>query len=928
MNVLKKIKNILRLLIFICLISSLTGCFTDIEVKENQTIEESMQDVSKRAFYSTYGEIGLQAYSVDSNIDYSKLKEVDKNYYMTPFADNYGKIIYLILLTVNSLSLLGAGSYLVVKLFQALINTTKSGIFMGEKTNVQFFFIKHFIVYFLLFMSAPPYNTAQIYLFKAIGYSNVIANKINDSLISNQPQSFPTLKIPAADSKSLQGAKLIQFMACIKSDPNVRSKEIILNFFKDGGLVKAQSSYGNCNINFTLGIDQETTEILRKNEEIRKLIDLKVDFEEVQFTIQKKIIENLIKNADNAADIMISKNDLIRNEPELFNKYLSKAQSNDSFVNNWENHCDDILNYKITKTLIKEEKEQYKYLASRCISYNIIKSLVYPDIENFSNYLKTNNYLRDNEIQMCNQDYTNTSLSKVTVIEETVVGSKQDTSLIKKRSLKDCVASACSNLNSNNSNAFICANAVSLFDKVNRNETMSRNGFMLTGAYIQTLFSNSKISDTSKSLVNNFDIKFSKQGINIDTPLKENIVFTIKHPFKITQDKVMSYVLFNANSMALREHKKIFSNVENSNPNLVNTSLTGFDLLGSDRFLTCTLNPLRFYNGYNCASIPEETHVFGKNLFTYTVYLKTTIAAFNTVKKSVNVAKKVNKKRKKRKDKKNPEKVETADLRQETFMSTLKTNVSKYLPAALGNTSALILIDNFFGGGQTNTDQFGDFNSEKYGSIIDDPMILKSSIGAFLLSASGDNILSTMIGFVINIFMLIGLFFAYVIPLMPTYLWLLVMISWFTSIFATLVILSIWIPSILGTSQNHTSEIMERGMRILKTVIFKPPLYIAGLILAWVLTNYVGYFISILKISDALHTQSGNDLSSIITSLIILIVYCVTYYFLITKIFTLIQEFEESSQSWLVGNITGLSMANDKIQGMYGKVNQLKNIGK
>jgi hypothetical protein len=927
MNIYQRIKKLFKVLLISTALIGISGCAFEIEKVEDQPLDQRMQDISKRAVYAIFGCEALQVYDVDSNVNYQSLCDLspeERVYYTAPFSDTtFYKITYFFMLAIVSIVFLTSGTYSVYLVFSAIFASMSSGgEFMGSRTNSMFFFLKHMIVFTLLAVTTPPYNVGQMQFFKMLGYSNVIANKMNTALISNQPRTFPSLKIPAADSKDLESAKLIQFMSCVKSDPSVKATEIVLNFYKDGGLVKAQSSYANCNINFSLGLDTETTEILKQSKEISDLIDMKVDFEEVQFAIQKKILERIIKRADKIADVMLFDIDSLREEPELFNQYLIKTKSNSALVENWEYSCGDILNYKPPKKMIKFEKEQYLYLASRCLSHNIVESLVYPtEINNFSKYLRTDNYLNDNNIQLCDHDYNDIRVSDKTIIAESTEETDAINQTVKRASLKDCLVQACSSLKSEKSNAFLCANTISLFDKAHRNDIMEKNGFIASGAYIYTLFSNSKVSETAKNLLNNFDIQFSKQGINIDTPSKEDIVFTINHPFKVNQDKNLSYVLFNVDSMSLRAHEKTFAKVEAINPDAFNTSRTGFDLWGSNRFITCSRYPMRIIDGYSCASIPEETNKFGRNLFTYSIYLKTMITSFKI---AHGFAKKTQKIADKRSKKKNENRV--FNSKGEKFLSSFKSYAAKYIPSALGYAGAFLLVENNFGGTQIKTDEFGDFNNEKYKSIMSDPMIFKSNLGAFLIAASGDNLIADMLNLVVNFFMFIGLFFAYVIPLVPVYLWLLVMIGWMTTIVSTLVIIPVWLPSLLKTGESHANGLMISGAKILFTAIFKAPLYLLGLILAWITTNYFsGMLMSMLNFADAMNTNAGLDLSSLITSLIVLVLYCVCYYMLVSKMFAMIEGFEESANSWIIGDINAITTSKDRIQGLYGKT---KNTGK
>lgn len=917
MSIKKSINNILKSIIVVFTVFALSGCVSDIETIEDETIEQRMDDLAKRAVLSLFGEVALQAFDVESNVIYDsvgKLPSEDKVSLTAPFSPIiYVILFYFLMLAVTNIVFLTTGIYQVYLTFFNLYSTAKTGDFMGKNVNALFYVLKTFLVFFLLAVTAPPYNTAQVLFIKAMGHSNVIVNKINSALISNQPRTFPSFKMPAADSKNLVSLNLIQFLSCIKSDPNVKASNVILDFYKEGGLVKAKSSYSKCHVEFTLGLDTSTIKVINESEEISKLLGVDVDFEKIQLQLSEIIVKKLLDKADNAADVMLFEIDTVRKKPELFNEYLVKSNSNSTLIENWELGCDNLLSYIPPKAMIETEKEQYQYLASRCLSHEIIKSLVYPsEINNFSHYLRTENYLKNNNIQLCGHDYNNVRMNDKTIISETVASSNDMTTT----SIKDCLINACSTLKSEQSNIFMCANAISLYDKSTRNLSMERNGFMAAGAYIYTLFTNSSVSEASKNLVNNFDIKFSHSGVNIDTPSKDAIVFSINHPFTQKLMTKTEYELFEIDPVVFREHEITFSNVEKASPSVINTSLTGFDILGSDRFITCGIHPMQIYNGYSCASIAEETHTFGRNLFNYTIYVKTMITSFRMVNGFTSGTKKVIQ----YKNKKKPKIDKSLQTTGEKFSSSFRSMINRFVPAAIGYSGAFFLVENNFGGTKIKTDEFGDLTNEKYQSLMNDPNLIMTNVGAFLLAASDDTVVAQYINLFVNIIMVIGLFFGYVIPLFTPFIWLVAVIGLMTTFTSTLIILPVWIPSILKTGLSHSNELMQRGTKILLTAVIKAPFQLIGLIMAWVFVNFLtGRLMSLLNIADALNTSANLDFNNVCTAILILIFYAVIYYVLVMKMLTLIEEFEESSSAAIIGDINEISLSNDRFQGVYKK---------
>ncbi len=892
---------------------------------EEDKLEQEMQDVSNRLVLSVFGKEGLKWYINDDSINIEMINDSNILEYTTPFNNaNYLLIQSFIYFSII-IGYLLAFIYILLFLKEGLLKTQNSGNFLGENSNVFFSAFKISIVGILLYPISLPYTTIHVILFKVLGASNDISKSINSTIISNQPKTYPTLKFPSSGNKKEDGRALISFMACSKTEP--KDKQIIFNFYeRDDGLVVGEVNKGECYAKITYGLDHNQR--FKDEKKLKEKFGLEFNYKEIQIQAIKNVTKILIEKADLAADtLLLPTKDKIPffSEADAFNNFAVETATNKTYIDHWEGYCEEIFNYAKNnpiKELLIEEKKQYLYLASRCLSHEVTKRLVYPTtVNDFSLYMKTKNYLKDNRVELCNHDYQNLDKNRArTIISESDVNevaknigleNLNKNISIKYKSAKECLIENCNQINSENTNLFSCMNAIYLNEEMLKQEQMEKSGFLNLGAYMYTMFNSGGINDNTKKIFNNFKIEYipSFNKYNLFT----SNLFTINQPIRVYEDAVNNKkVLELLNESDNIQYKTIFeknNSLEKGIVSLLNHNINdGSDFLGAKRFSLCIRNSLKIHNGYSCGSVPEEMHNFGQNLFEYALYIKIMIIIYSEAANLGDLSKKTFSKSDEAKENgiSAAEGTKTENAKTgianngEKLKKILSSNV--LLPISVG--SIYYFLD-LIGIEISSTDEFGYFTTEK----LEDQKLDFANIsanGIAIMAALGqESSIGYLIHFLVNLVIFKGFVVGYIIPLIPLSLWLAVVMSWIVLVLETFFISPLWVPTLLSDYDNHTNRAQNNGIAIFIRLFFKGPLICCGLLIAWIVTNtVVSRLVNFLNFDKIFSIEYGYSLSAIIDSLVILTVYIIFLYYIMNITITIIEAFYEFSTGWMTGRPT------------------------
>ena len=172
----------------------------------------------------------------------------------------------------------------------------------------------------------------------------------------------------------------------------------------------------------------------------------------------------------------------------------------------------------------------------------------------------------------------------------------------------------------------------------------------------------------------------------------------------------------------------------------------------------------------------------------------------------------------------------------------------------------------------------------------------------------------------VNFIMLMGFILAYIIPLIPLYLWMMVIIGWFMLLFETIAILPIWIPTLTTPTKDHTSDAEKKGMGMILKLFLKAPLLCMGLLTAWIITNSViTRIMGFLNFDTVFSSEYGYSLSNVIDSLVLMLAYLIFLWYIINITITIIEAFYEFATNWLTGNPSSRVYGKDVASGFLQK---------
>jgi len=943
----KEIKKYISYILFlmVVLFSSISLNAAENPVKnssatsEQTEIESSMNDLSHRLILSMFGKQALTWFDVEGSIDYTiSMNENEEIYYAKPFNKNNFNLFksFLIISLVIGTFIFSVYLFWIAK--EGLFKTQSSGSFLGDEWNPIFTFAKIGIVTILLFPAFLPYNTSHMLFFKMLGYSNVIAKEITTTIVENQPRAFFSIKYPSSSARKEFGEDLINFMTCAKEQRQLRdldSTSLSLHFDYEEGEYSAVSRYEDCMLSVDFAIDRNTSRIILENKDIKDTLNLTNSFEKVQENVMKNMLLKALKSADKVSSNLMTIPVADNLTDVTFDKYKN-ANGDRVMQRNWEGSCDSIINLDSVSVWSNIDRSEYIYLASRCISYDIVKDLTYPRANvDFAKYLKNDNYLKDNQIDLCSHDFSGNDIVKAkAMISETnnmtldglinLANNSNSNINVKEKSAKDCLLSECSMLESSQSNIYTCSNVVHMYNQVNKLKTengkIQSTGFLTLGSYMYTMFDNGQLNMDSKILLNSLRSSYENDTF---FPLGTNKrADGLSVDFSITpvsvDEKQASAAKALGDFSVITSYKDVFEKRKNEDTAIA--GLTNFgngayvDFLGFVRFNTCLQYPLQIEKGYSCGSIPTEMHYMGRNLFEFAVDAKIMMHTYQAIYQTSNVMSRYAKEAsiEDKKDSKNK-----GDNKKDVKGKSKSKLANKVISPLI---LALPIMGDVFEKLQSSfvydlvsvvkpaPDEFGSLTTEKIENQKIDLEKLTANGIALLAVAGGDSIVGEFFNLMINFIMLMGLVFGYILPLIPLYLWFVVIMGWLMLVIVTISILPIWVPTIATPNNDSSSKAERAGMLLLLKLFLKAPLLCLGVLVAWILTNTVVSRISgYMNIDKMFSMEQGNSFISTLDTLIIGLVYCVFLWYIINLTITVMETFYEFSTSWL-SNSGGNSM--------------------
>lgn len=195
-------------------------------------------------------------------------------------------------------------------------------------------------------------------------------------------------------------------------------------------------------------------------------------------------------------------------------------------------------------------------------------------------------------------------------------------------------------------------------------------------------------------------------------------------------------------------------------------------------------------------------------------------------------------------------------------------------------------------------------NKDKGGSL-EKGKAVNDGLGKKFLGSAGKglsalvNVTEIVLSAIFNILLLIlfvGVFFAYIIPLVPFLMFTFTFLSWVTICLLTLFIFPMWVVFNLKMteSQNGNSEMYMSGYNIGLQILFRPALLVIALITAWALFKvaFLAINLTILPLMYSVLMNETNDYSitALIDKVMLILIYGIIVYITIKFIFNFMYE--------------------------------------
>lgn len=703
-------------------------------------------------------------------------------------------------------------------------------------------------------MFKGSFSLAQYMTFAVAGISNESANKIWGAYINNHYQYYPIVKMPNLTAKTGDGAAMIDFALCAKSDSSSNGSYTI-NFNKsvENKSYVADFSAGRCQLTMNFGLDEDN--IANFDEANSQLRDLGVsfDYEAIQKEKIKEVLQKTLNDASTIADNMIAG--------------LKNAQEGSSTSaltpTNWQNYCSNYSGLSGTPSYF--EIGRYEYYMASCLSRNMLYELTkVSDLPEDYAYTASN-YINNNSLELCvhenNSDKASKALSVIDYDEKT-------SSLpMRKKKLAECVQKLCTN---SASSPYQCASMLYLVRKINDREHIIRSGWMASGAFAYQLFSGYDNSG-AKSIINKITANnvIGTKSLSARNNSTGNSTDTVSMNINLSNPDSSydfeSYTNYFNKKTKFADQYSGFS-VSANTGNIMDILIFGKDgFLGFSKFSTCTSHPLKIKDGFYCRTITEEMHDFGLKLVGFAIEAKTLSALLSSMKPT-------------------KEKAGEVSSQKKGFLANYGV-----LLTATGTSAAVFSMF----GGFTETSAFSDSSLEMWTQYPE--------LVAFLVANMFDNsFVSDLISLFINLMFILGVIMGFILPMIPFGAWLIVISGTVIMLFEFSLMAPVWGASLLSPSNDHTSQVGSTGANILLTLLLRAPLLVTGLVVAWLLNNIIiGEILGSADISTALALDGVGGFSQVIGSLVIMIVYVILLYIYYNLIFSIIESLYETATQWI-----------------------------
>lgn len=154
----------------------------------------------------------------------------------------------------------------------------------------------------------------------------------------------------------------------------------------------------------------------------------------------------------------------------------------------------------------------------------------------------------------------------------------------------------------------------------------------------------------------------------------------------------------------------------------------------------------------------------------------------------------------------------------------------------------------------------------------------------------------------------IGFVCAYVIPVLPTFIFIGVIIGWLLLVVEGVIAAPLWVIAHLNPKGDDLTGSAQAGYQLLLSLVLRPALIIFGFMASMIISQVIGEFINKVFFGMLLSTQGGKlqGFAGLVTILFGTAIYCSLMFIVITQTFSLMYKIPDQVLRWIGGSTGGL----------------------
>lgn len=749
----------------------------------------------------------------------------------------------------------------------------------------------------------------NLFLFDLVGKAHKMGDDALADLITNQRPSLTTLRIPHADSKWSSGMALNDYMTCMRLNPTRENAGDYIeraNFFiVDGGTAEAVINSGRCNLKIQFGYDGHTKDILAELQALNPNMPVSPDlFESAQKEIFRSITEQASQKAyafSKTLSLPIYQEELIsfdNKERAFATRAWTRENLSDYELRKWESICDPIEDWTFPHDSISNrDREVYHLSTGRCLSRDITKALLYPDV--FGNLTRffEDQKLKNRHLPLCIDEVAFSQrvadsrfVPRYQLDNVTDSQTDEQSRAIESLPLDACLSHYCSQNSLIKGGLYSCVNAIDTYNQRKKDQAMQDRGVLMLGFYMFNLYSNNTPTDRAKHIYQSTRFEFSTEEFShgarySDTPFTSADItipaLTANHGNRITDVLNVMNSPFKKESFPLVE---AFDARE--------LSQNALEAIQLSRLLTCAKNPLQVTEGYVCGNLPQEFSAFGMNVLRFAVAAKGLVILGDALSSMRNAV------------------PEVGTVGKQNVMSGVGPILAILGVGAIGDS----IVDGVMQSGFATTDDFGYLdqktirqfmflNSEQI-TILSLAILSQNEVGGTLYRAL-ENALTLLL--------VVGILFALVIPLMPMLLVVYALIKFVYLLCITIAMTGInLINAAFEEDSGFLTENVDKIWSDWLALILKLPLLFVGIILAWLMSNVIiAHALQKMEITFVTNDGTMGPIDMLVMFVVTFGIIFVVY----NMVMTVIESFYDFTVEWILGQMNNSPFSDRKAVG-------------